>query len=84
MQIGKYTVIKTSELEQLRVDVEVCRKNYNGQLVEANKQRGRRDAYKLQLDSALTELDHWKQHGQLRDPATGRLIPKASVSTEAV
>lgn len=25
-------------------------------------------------------LAHWKKHGQLRDPATGRLIPKAQAA----
>lgn len=29
-------------------------------------------------DKAAAELAHWKKHGQLRDPATGRLIPKAA------
>ncbi|MEG8223856.1 hypothetical protein OSJ57_25140 [Sphingomonas sp. HH69] len=28
-------------------------------------------------DKVSSELAHWKKHGQLRDPATGRLIPKA-------
>lgn len=28
-------------------------------------------------DKAAFELAFWKKHGQLRDPATGRLIPKA-------
>lgn len=32
-------------------------------------------------DRLAAELAHWKQHGQLRDPKTGRLIPKAK--TEA-
>ena len=31
-------------------------------------------------DKAAAELAHWKKHGQLRDPATGRLIPKAKPS----
>lgn len=28
------------------------------------------------------ELDHWRKHGQLRDPATGRLIPKEAAAAK--
>lgn len=41
-----------------------------GRLLVANR------ALRAERDAALAELAHWKQHGQLRDPATGRLIPK--------
>lgn len=29
------------------------------------------------VDELTAELAHWRKHGQLRDPKTGRLIPKA-------
>lgn len=31
-------------------------------------------------DALAAQLAHWKKHGQLRDPATGRLIPKPKPS----
>lgn len=34
-------------------------------------------AVQARLDVVGAELDHWRKHGQLRDPATGRLIPRA-------
>ena len=40
-----------------------------------------RDAIRARLDVVGAELDHWRANGQLRDPKTGRLIPRAK--TEA-
>jgi len=38
----------------------------------------------LTLDGKLSavriELEHWRAYGQLRDPATGRLVPKAQTA----
>lgn len=38
----------------------------------------KRQRNEVRADAALdaAELAHWRQYGQLRDPKTGRLIPK--------
>lgn len=36
-----------------------------------------RDKETTRANKLAAELSHWKKHGQLRDPKTGRLIPKA-------
>lgn len=40
-----------------------------------------RDAETRRANALAAELDHWKKYGQLRDPATGRLIPKNAGKT---
>ncbi|MCB4863314.1 hypothetical protein K7W03_27465, partial [Sphingobium sp. PNB] len=34
----------------------------------------------IERDRAAAELAVWRQYGQLRDPKTGRLIPKSAVA----
>lgn len=41
-------------------DIDIWRSNYDKQFIEADKQRGRRDAYKRELDQANRELARWK------------------------
>ena len=43
----------------------------------------RADLAEQRVNSLLDELDNWRANGQLRDPKTGRLIPKAKQGGEA-
>lgn len=48
--------------------------------------RGRENNIKrliVERDALAAELAHWRQHGQLRDPKTGRLIPKSKSMASA-
>lgn len=49
-------------------------------LAELATLKAERDILDEACNKAAIELAHWKKHGQLRDPATGRLIPKAKPS----
>jgi len=43
----------------------------------------RADLAEQRVNSLLDELANWRANGQLRDPKTGRLIPKAKQGGEA-
>lgn len=43
-----------------------------------------RDAVRERLNVVGAELDHWRKHGQLRDPKTGRLIPRVDGKAAAM
>lgn len=49
-------------------------------LTEIKQERETAERF-LERNVALqAELHHWRAHGQLRDPKTGRLIPKAKAA----
>lgn len=70
----------------LRAKVEFLVKKYQA-LTHENRHLYRQNdglradvrAAEAAYEKAAAELAHWKKFGQLRDPATGRLIPKPKV-----
>jgi len=79
-----YTIIKTSELEAMKASHTKLQESFASLEADMARRRaaflevnGRYNGLQSRLDDALERLAHWERHGQLRDPATGRLIPKA-------
>ena len=51
---------------------------------DANLWRSQSYEADLRIEKLEAELANWRANGQLRDPKTGRLIPKAKQGGEAV
>lgn len=90
-----YTIIRTSELECYDAQWSEMRdildaEEYSGvpnltdkirlalKRLEDFRQYNHRK--RMRILALEAELDHWRAHGQLRDPKTGRLIPKAKAA----
>lgn len=65
------------ERDALRAELATLKAERDGLLSERDILNEACNEAATTRDKATFELAFWKKHGQLRDPATGRLIPKA-------
>lgn len=68
----------------------VWKKKYDAALNDAQRERetagrllGKNVALRSEIAELTAELAHWRANGQLRDPKTGRLIPRAKTADPA-
>ena len=67
-------------ISKLKADVTAAEMAYTESRKGHQRVAAELAALKVERDKTATEIAHWKKHGQLRDPATGRLIPKAQAA----
>lgn len=63
---------ETVSLDKYQATVRAMAKNFDRAIEQRDAARAEAEANRVDAE----ELEQWRKYGQMRDPATGRLIPR--------
>ncbi|OAH41857.1 hypothetical protein AX777_21330 [Sphingobium yanoikuyae] len=83
MSVKKHKAVVAEFRRQIGVQTDNKRRMAESMDGEARHLRRQLDKMQDRVAAQEAELAHWRANGQLRDPKTGRLIPRAKTADPA-